>query len=56
MDQKNFCLSRRRVQIFPIFRQIFQGFGFSWGRLFWVTFFGEAKKVTGRRSTTGQQS
>jgi hypothetical protein len=24
------------------------------GRLFWVTFFGEAKKVTGRRATPGQ--
>jgi hypothetical protein len=24
----------------------------TWGRLFWVTFFGDAKKVTGCRSTT----
>ncbi len=26
------------------------------GRLFWVTFFGEAKKVTGRRATPGQRT
>ena len=47
----NFVRAEGEFSYSPIFRQIFRGFGFSWGRLFWVTFFGGAKKVTGCRAT-----
>ncbi|MET3106407.1 hypothetical protein AAKU67_000890 [Oxalobacteraceae bacterium GrIS 2.11] len=40
---------------FPFFVQKCRGFGGTWGRLFWVTFWGAAqagaKKVTGCRAT-----
>ena len=41
------------LRSFPIIDTIFQEFSDSWGRLFLLTFFGEAKKVSGRRATPG---
>jgi hypothetical protein len=55
---------RSEFQHFPIFcdaqimlkRSVSTPQGRVNGRLFWVTFFGEAKKVTGRRATPGQRT
>jgi hypothetical protein len=59
MDQKGSCLSRRRVSNFSHFTSCTIGYPAGTAtlrRLFWHTFFGEAKKVCSCRSTTGQQS
>jgi len=50
------CLSRRRVGLVSRFKCNFCGYpegAASRGRLSWVTFFGEAKKVTGCRAAPG---
>ena len=51
MDQKGVLFERSEFHSFPIFEPNFSGFPKYRGRLFWVTFFGETKKVTSRRAT-----
>ena len=54
MDQKGVLIERSEFHSFPIFEPNFSGFPKYRGRLFWVTFFGETKKVTGCRATPDQ--
>jgi hypothetical protein len=59
MDQKVLLSERSEFQHFPIFgdaqimlkRSVSTPKGRVYGRLFWITFFGEAKKVIGCRAT-----
>ena len=54
--KKALCLSEASFKAFPFFDSHNWEAEGQWqrGRLFWVTFFGEAKKVTGRRAKPGQ--
>ncbi|HTD05466.1 hypothetical protein [Undibacterium sp.] len=63
MDQKQTLSERSEFRLFPIFchAQNVMALASSpegqvCGRLSLLTFFGEAKKVSGRRATPGQQS
>jgi len=64
MDKKVLLFERSEFQHFPIFcdaqimlkRSASTPQGRVYGRLFWITFFGEAKKVIGRRATPGQRT
>ena len=55
MDQKGVLIERSEFHSFPIFEPNFSGFPKYRGRLFWVTFFGETKKVTSSRATPDQR-
>jgi hypothetical protein len=64
MDKKVLLFERSEFQHFPIFcnaqimlkRSVSTPKGRVYGRLFWITFFGEAKKVIGCRATPDQQT
>jgi hypothetical protein len=59
MDKKVLLFERSEFQHFPIFcdaqimlkRSVSTPQGRVYGRLFWITFFGEEKKVIGCRAT-----